>query len=132
MLDMWSKLPCDMKLEMHHVFGALTLIWRLLDDDRPTSYSYNEVLGAAPHHGSFLAYDLGGRSPSSHFPLHSSLYVAVNDLPMLIFLPTLPPSPLVLAIDLPPPPPPPLYPSHVSRASSSTDPPPLPPHVSLV
>ena len=116
---------------MRYVIGALTIIKILQDDDRSTSSFDDEVPSPMTHHDSPPSHGLGGRSPSSHFPPHESLDTTFNSLPILHFLPTTPPNPLVSDIDLSLPP---LCcsPLYVSRYCSSIDPPPAPPQVSLV
>ena len=60
MLDIWFRLPCDMRPMMRHVVGALTLIWSLQDGDRPMSSSNNEVPNVAPLHDYLPSHGSGG------------------------------------------------------------------------
>ena len=60
MLDIWHKLLRDMRLVIGHDIGTLMLIYRLRDDNQPTSSSDNEVLDATPHHDSLPSHGLGG------------------------------------------------------------------------
>ena len=92
---------------MRLVVGSLMLIQILRDDDQPLSSSDDQVPNVAPLHDSPPSHGLGVRSQSSDLSLHASPDAAFDDLLMLLFLPTPPPSPLVSPIDLPPPPPPP-------------------------
>ena len=135
MLDIWHILPRGMRSMMCHVVGALTLIQRLLYDDQSTLFFDDDVPDATPHHDSPPTHGSGEQSPSSHSPPYASQDAPFNDLPMLLILPSPPPSPLLLvatpSINIPPPPPP-YSPLHVSQASSSVDPPPPRPHVSPV
>ena len=52
MLEIWCKLPHDMRLVMHHVVGVFNLIQSLRDVNQLTSSFDQEILSVVPHHDS--------------------------------------------------------------------------------